>query len=333
MRYFSVYEVNERIDAHGNILIPLDREQVLAILHQIKKEGITAVSIALLNSYKNNTHEQIIKAMLKENGFTYVSSSEECEPSIKIVPRAHTVVVNSYLLPVFHDYLSNIRHSLGQGSSLKVMTSAGGLIDADSYYPKDSLLSGPSGGVVGSAIISRQVNLQKLLTLDMGGTSTDVSRYEGCYDYRYELKVGGATIFGPFLYIETVAAGGGSICFFDGMKFSVGPESAGAQPSPACYGAGGPLTITDVNLLLGRLHPERFGIPISKQAALERVEEMKRRSPKIAHMSHEKLLNGFMDIAHEKLAGAIHKISISKYEPFALSQYSILHKCHPHHIG
>jgi len=198
------------------------------------------------------------------------------------------------------------------------MTSAGSLVSANNFHPKDSLLSGPAGGVVGASIIAKKSGVSNLITFDMGGTSTDVSRYSGDFDYRYELEVGDARINSPAIAIETVAAGGGSICGFDGYKLFVGPESAGAFPGPACYGAGGPLTITDVNLLLGRLDTKQFGIPVFVEAAGKSLEELMVQIEKKTNQrsNKEAILQGFIDIANEIMAGAIRKISISKgYDP------------------
>ncbi|MBX2842497.1 MAG: hydantoinase B/oxoprolinase family protein, partial [Flammeovirgaceae bacterium] len=224
------------------------------------------------------------------------------------------------LAPIIHNYLNKIKGVLG-GHSLKIMTSAGGLVGEEFFHPKDSLLSGPAGGVVGAAEIAKRSGYHKILTLDMGGTSTDVARYADEYDYQYESKVGDASLLSPSIAIHTVAAGGGSLCSFDGFKTSVGPESAGASPGPACYGAGGGLTITDVNLLLGRLDPENFGIPVeigfAEQALHQLLNELKDKS-----ISKQKLLSGFLEIANEKMAEAIRKISISKgYDP---KEYALL---------
>ena len=194
------------------------------------------------------------------------------------------------------------------------MTSAGGLVNKDAFHPKDSLLSGPAGGVVGAAKSSEKSGYQKIISFDMGGTSTDVARYDHAYDYRFSLQIGQAQLLSPALSIETVAAGGGSICGFDGYKLTVGPESAGAFPGPACYAAGGPLTLTDVHLLLGRLEPSQFSIPISKEAANQRLDEILEQIEAQSQQRPEptEILLGFLAIANEIMAGAIQKISFSK---------------------
>ena len=206
-----------------------------------------------MHAYLNPTHEWTLKKYL-ERQFEYVSVSSELSQQIKFVPRANTTVVNAYLAPILHQYINQILSKLPD-NSLRMMTSAGSLIHAKYFQPKDSLLSGPAGGVVGAAVIGKQSGFNRLLTFDMGGTSTDVARFENDFEYQFDVTISGSTVFAPALSIKTVAAGGGSICYFDGIKLCVGPESAGASPGPACYGAGGPLTITDVNLLqIGRAH-------------------------------------------------------------------------------
>ncbi|WP_340114547.1 hydantoinase B/oxoprolinase family protein [Maribellus mangrovi] len=312
-----VLEVNERIDAKGNILKAIDLEAFKKQILALDKNEIESVAIGLMNSYIYPVHEKEIAKILQELGFEFVSTSTSLSPLIKILNRAETTVVNAYLSPIIYNYVNRISKSVGD-QSFQIMTSAGGLVSAKKFHPKDSLLSGPAGGVVGAKIIGEQSGFSKLITFDMGGTSTDVSRIDGEFDYRFELQVGDAKINSPAIAIETVAAGGGSICGFDGYKLFVGPESAGAHPGPACYGAGGPLTITDVNLLLNRLDTSQFGIPVFKSAAENRLNELiaeieqatgKKQIPEI-------ILNGFIDIANEIMAGAIRKISISKgYNP------------------
>ena len=330
----QIIEVDERIDATGNILKAFDAEAFKKQVLALDKYEIESVAVSLMNSYINPVHEQEIAKVLMELGFEFVSTSTRLSPLIKILNRAETTVVNAYLSPIIHNYVNRISKSVGE-QSFQIMTSAGGLVSAQKFQPKDSLLSGPAGGVVGAKIIGGQSGFTKLITFDMGGTSTDVSRVDKEFDYRYELQVGDAKINSPAIAIETVAAGGGSICGFDGYKLFVGPESAGAYPGPACYGAGGPLTITDINLLLNRLDTSQFGIPVFKGAAEKRLNELiaaieqttgKKQNPKI-------ILNGFIDIANEIMAGAIRKISISKgYNPtdFALVAFGGaggLHAC------
>jgi 5-oxoprolinase (ATP-hydrolysing) len=315
--YEFVIEVNERIESDGSVLQALTENELANIISKLKKQKVDAVAIAFLNSYKNPTHELLFEAALLKSGFTFISTSHRLSNQIKIVPRAETTIVNAYLSPIIKNYLDNIQIGLrslraDEAGDLKIMTSAGGLSDATNFYPKDSLLSGPSGGVVGAATTAKLSGIDKLITFDMGGTSTDVSLYDQRYDYRYESKVGETKILSPSLAIETIAAGGGSICDYDGYRLTVGPHSAGASPGPACYGAGGPLTITDVNLLLGRLDPTFFALPLHPAKAeealeilLSKIQKTTKKKPKA-----ERILESLAQIANEKMAEAIKKVSV-----------------------
>lgn len=321
--YETVIEVDERIEADGNILRALSESAIDKIVTLIKKSSCKSIAISLMNGYKNPIHEKLIKDQLLKHGISFVTASHEVSGQIKILPRAETAVVNAYLDPIIHTYISNIQQSL-TNAQIKIMTSAGGLVNATNFYPKDSLLSGPAGGVVGAATSGKLSGERKLITFDMGGTSTDVSLYNNQFTYRYESKVGEIRILSPSLAIETIAAGGGSICDFDGYKLTVGPQSAGAAPGPACYGAGGPLTITDVNLLLGRADSDLFSIPIYKnksEAALAqlitKITTSTGRAP-----SRESLLQSLIQIANEKMAEAIKKVSVQQgHDP---AEYTLL---------
>lgn len=319
--YAEVIEVKERISAQGEIIEPLEEEETGRVIAKLRHYNIDTVAICLLHSYRQNEHELKLKAALIEAGITYISCSCELAPVIGFLSRAQTAVINAYLSPVIAVYLSAVDEKLDQGS-LQVMTSAGGMVSKSFFTPKDSLLSGPAGGVVGAVRLAELSGVTKIITFDMGGTSTDVSRYDGDFDYQYSLKIGAATLISPALSIETVAAGGGSICSFDRMKFTVGPESAGATPGPACYGAGGPLTVTDVNLLLGRLDPENFGIPVHKVLSENALDKIVAGHNSGSVFSKEEVLAGFLAIANEKMADTIRRISIAKgYNP---SKYSLL---------
>ncbi len=311
--YDSVIEVEERIESNGDIYSSLTENEILRIVSQVKDSGCDAVAIAFLNSYKNPQHENMLKEALIKNGYQFVSDSHSLSGQIKILQRAETTVANAYLDPIIHNYINRIQQGL-RDVQLKIMTSAGGLVDARNFYPKDSLLSGPAGGVVGAAISARQSGVDQLITFDMGGTSTDVSLYDKHFAYRYESKVGEIKILSPSLAIETIAAGGGSICDFDGHRLIVGPHSAGAYPGPACYGSHGPLTITDVNLLLGRADAEFFSIPLYRnrsEAALEKlllkIQRATGKKPKA-----ETILESLTLIANEKMAEAIKKVSVQQ---------------------
>ena len=310
--YQLVIEIEERIVGNGSVLHPLNVDAVEEVIRKLRQNNVESVAIALLNSYANPVHERMLGEQLERAGFSYVSLSHRLSGQLKILPRAQTAVVNAYLDPIVRTYLHHIRKQLGS-ASVKVMSSAGGLLDLGNFQPKDSLLSGPAGGVVGALEKGRLSGADHIITFDMGGTSTDVSRCANKLDYQFECVVGGQRILSPSLSIETIAAGGGSICAFDGYQLTVGPHSAGADPGPACYGKGGPLTITDVNLLLGRISPTNFAIPIHVRAAAVAAEAL---HAKIAgeglRISEQEMMRSFIDIANEKMAEAIRKISIQK---------------------
>jgi len=313
----AVVEVSERLDAAGSVIVPLDAGAVETEARRLLDAGIRAAAIALMHAYRNPEHEIELERQLREWGFEHVSRSSELAPRIKLLQRAETAVVDAYLAPVLRSYLDGVAVHL-QSDDLLVMTSAGGLLDAGSFRPKDGLLSGPAGGVVGSARAGRTSGFERVLSFDMGGTSTDVARFDGDYEYLFEHRVGDAHLAAPALAIETVAAGGGSICWLDGERVRVGPQSAGAAPGPACYGAGGPLALTDVNLLLGRLDPGRFQIPIRREPAQARLEELR---DALAQRSGERpeaepFLDGLLAIANETMADAIRRVSLRRgYDP------------------
>lgn len=316
--YVHVLEIDEQIDCQGNVTVALNKEMLERELERLKLAGIQSVAISLMNSFKNSAHELAAAELCRHQGFGHVSVSSDLFPAIKLLPRAETAVADAYLNPILTEYLGGVAGKLTTDSTLKVMSSAGGLVAAAEFHAKDSLLSGPAGGVVGAAEIARRAGERNILTLDMGGTSTDVSRYSGKADYRFECEVGAARIASPSVAVETVAAGGGSICGFDGHKLTVGPESAGAQPGPACYGAGGPLTVTDVNLLLGRLDEGKFGIPVSGAAAASRLDEQVQAIAKAsgAELDPVQVMEGYLQIANERMAEAIRNISTRKgYDP------------------
>lgn len=277
----------------------------------------TPVAIALRNSWHDPSVEIALQSIFKALGFQHISISSALAPLIRLLPRMQTTIVDAYLSPIIDDYLSNIQRSLGE-VSLEVMHSAGGLESRDAYHAKDSLLSGPAAGVKGVEAIGILSGYKHLIGFDMGGTSTDVCRIDGAPDLAFEHRIGDATIFAPMLAIETVAAGGGSICGIRNGELYVGPESAGANPGPACYGAGGPLTITDVNLLSGRLREDGFGIPLNRthaQKALNIIAEQWDQDP-------DMLLDSWIHLANERMADAIRRISVRKgYDP---SEYALV---------
>jgi 5-oxoprolinase (ATP-hydrolysing) len=315
--YDAVVEVDERLAADGSVLRPLDAEALAAAAAELAGEGIEAAAVALMHAYRNPAHERALAGVLREAGFRHVSLSSELAPLIKLLPRAETAVVDAYLSPVIRDYLERVARALS-GGRLHVSTSAGGLVRPDDFRAKDSLLSGPAGGVAGAAWSGRRSGFRRVIAFDMGGTSTDVARFDGDFEYVWEHEVGGGRILSPALAIETVAAGGGSICAFDVNGLRVGPESAGAAPGPACYGAGGPLTITDCNLLLGRIAAGRFPIPVHADAAADAADALLRevRERTGEETTREALLSGLIDIADERMADAIRTISLRRgYDP------------------
>jgi len=314
-------EVDERLDANGSILKPLELETLTSAAQKAVDRGCDSAAIALLHSYRNPVHELALRDYLLKLGFQNVSLSSELAPLIKILPRAETAVINATLTPIMRRFIDDISGALGDDATLLTMTSAGGLETPRNFHPKDSLFSGPAGGVVGAAAAGRQAGFDKLITFDMGGTSTDVARYDGDFVYQFEQRVGAATLLAPALKIATVAAGGGSICSREDTGLRVGPESAGADPGPACYGRGGPLTITDVNLLLGRIDPDNFGIPLgpdnlraAQRAALELQAE--------GDSLDRTFLEGLLEIAIEQMSDSIREISIR--EGAAPDEYALL---------
>jgi 5-oxoprolinase (ATP-hydrolysing) len=310
--YDEVLEVEERLTATGEVFLALDIEKLPPIKHH-------SVAISLLHSYLNPQHEQQLAQALSQQAGRYVSQSAALYPSINYLKRTQTALVNAYLQPILSQYLSRIERSFANATaavlpSIEVMTSAGGLVKAADFNAKDSLLSGPAGGMVGAASIAQRLGFERCLTFDMGGTSTDTARFDGRLDLQFITRIEDIELHNPTLAIETVAAGGGSICAFDGHKLTVGPESAGANPGPACYGAGGPLTITDVNLLLGKIDTTRFGIPVRIAAAQEALGALQQQI--LAKTGQEieatTLLRGLEQIANEKMAEAIRRISVAK---------------------
>jgi len=311
-------EVEERLDADGQPIRAPEPESVRAQLVELRQAGIESIAICLLHSFSNPDHEQLVERVSREVGFEEVSTSSSLSPLIKIVSRGDTTLVDAYLNPILRDYIGRMRAKLG-GSSLKMMTSAGGLVDADRFVGKDSILSGPAGGVIGFSRVAARAGFEKSIGFDMGGTSTDVSRFDGTYELEFETHKAGVRVVAPMLAIETVAAGGGSICDFDGVKLHVGPDSAGADPGPACYGRGGPLTVTDVNLYLGKILPARFPFTLDTTAVEQRLQALCERiaaSPLGKRYMPRDLAEGFVQIANANMVRAVRKISVAKgYDP------------------
>ena len=313
----TVVEIDERIASDGEILCAPDELTVRESLAELKQSGIESLAICCLHSFENPSHEELIERIAREVGFTEISRSSRLSPLIKIVSRGDTTVMDAYLNPVLREYVRALRLPIRTGR-LKMMTSAGGLVDADRFVGKDSILSGPAGGVIGFSRVAQRAGFDRSIGFDMGGTSTDVSRFDGTYELEFETQKAGVRVVAPMLAIETVAAGGGSICDFDGVKLTVGPHSAGADPGPACYGKGGPLTVTDVNLFLGRILPERFPFPLDRQVVNDRLQELCDRVSEAAGRDFMpiELGEGFLDIANANMVRPIRNISVSRgYDP------------------
>lgn len=311
--YERAVGVIERLNAEGEVLTPLDEETLKAQLEGLRAEGIEALAVGLLHAYRNGAHERRVRAVARDAGFAQISLSSEVSPTIRIVPRGDTTVVDAYLTPVIHDYLDSIQSGLPE-AKLRVMTSAGALVSTTGASGKDLVLSGPAGGVVGLAGVAREAGLDAAIGFDMGGTSTDVSRYDGAFEFEYETQKAGVRIVSPMLAIETVAAGGGSICGFDGQKLTVGPESAGADPGPACYGRGGPLAVTDLNFYLGRLPSEFFPFRLDAGAVGKRLQGVSERIDSAGGkaLSEVEIAEGCLRIANAHMAAAIKRISVAR---------------------
>ena len=261
MLYEQVVEVVGRYDAQGNELIPLDKIRTTQDLQAAYDSGIRSCAIVLMHSYRYPQHELEVGAIARQIGFTQISISHQVSPLIKLIGRGDTTVVDAYLSPILRRYVEQIAQQLDathKSIKLMFMQSNGGLIDADLFQGKDSILSGPAGGVVGAVKTCSLTGYTKIIGFDMGGTSTDVSHYVGEYERSFESEVAGVRLRSPMMSIHTIAAGGGSILHFDGSRYRVGPESAGANPGPAAYGRGGDLTVTDCNVMVGKLQPDFF---------------------------------------------------------------------------
>ncbi len=325
MLYTEVLEVEERVGADGEVLTRLDENAARAGLQLARAQGLNSVAIVLLHGYRYTTHEARLAVIARELGFEQVSVSHEVSALMKIVPRGDTTVVDAYLSPILRQYVSRVDEQLRHNQTsprLMFMQSNGGLTDAYAFQGKDALLSGPAGGVVGMARTAENANLNKLIGFDMGGTSTDVSHYAGEFERAYETEVAGIRVRSPMMDINTVAAGGGSILHFDGSRLRVGPDSAGANPGPMCYGNNGPLAITDCNVVLGKLRPEFFpavfgsdgnqplDITATTQAFSLLAEQITEATG--THQTETSVAQGYLDIAADNMANAIKKISIER---------------------
>ncbi|MGI9473787.1 MAG: hydantoinase B/oxoprolinase family protein [Rubripirellula sp.] len=312
----TVTEVSERLDSDGNIILPLDTATAAKDIARLKKAGFESLAICLLHSHVNDEHERQVEQLARDAGFENVSRSSEVAPLIKLVSRAETTTLDAYLNPILAGYVARVWQQFGGTDScrLRLMTSGGNLVAPNSFRGRDSILSGPAGGVVALGHVARRAKTRSAIGLDMGGTSTDVSRYEGSVGRRYESRVAGVRVMTPMMDIETVAAGGGSICgYSNDQRLVVGPASAGADPGPACYGRGGPLTVTDVNLLLGRIPESRFPFPLDRDAAQREIEQIQvEMQSQGATPTLETLAEGFLDIAITHMAEAVRTVSTAQ---------------------
>ena len=322
MLYERVAEVDCRVAANGDVLVPLDRTAVEAALRDAYADGIRSVAIVLMHGYRHPEHELALADLARAIGFVQVSTSYETSPLMKLVGRGDTTVADAYLSPLLRRYIDRVADELGEGVRLMFMQSNGGLTDARLFQGKDAILSGPAGGIVGAAQTAARAGYGRIISFDMGGTSTDVAHYDGAYERAFETEVAGVRMRAPMMMIHTVAAGGGSICSFDGARYRVGPESAGADPGPACYRRGGPLCVTDCNVLLGKLQPEFFprvfgpnqDEPLDRDTVVKKfaalADEIGARTG--ARPAPAEVAEGFLRIAVDNMANAIKSISVRR---------------------
>ena len=319
--YSKVVEVDERVGAHGELLLPLDVERTRADLRAVFAEGYRSVAIVFMHGYRYTEHERQVAELARAAGFTQVSVSHRVSPMMKLVSRGDTTVVDAYLSPILRRYVDQVAAEL-EGVRLMFMQSNGGLTDARRFQGKDSILSGPAGGIVGAVRTSLAAGFDKIIGFDMGGTSTDVSHYAGEFERAFETQVAGVRMRAPMMLIHTVAAGGGSILHFDGARFRVGPDSAGALPGPACYRNNGPLAVTDANVMLGKIQPRFFPAVFGSggDAPLD-ADSVRRGFAELAEAignatgdtrAPEAVAAGFIDIAVGNMAEAIKRISVQR---------------------
>ena len=316
MLYSDVIEVAERVAADGMVLTALDEGALRAQFQAAYDAGYRAIAIGFVHGYRYSAHEQAAGRIAREVGFTQVSLSHAVSPLIKLVGRGDTTVVDAYLSPILRRYVAQVGDALGGEGQLMFMQSNGGLTDAALFQGKDSILSGPAGGVVGMVRTAQSAGFDRLIGFDMGGTSTDVSHYAGEFEREFETQVAGVRMRAPMMSIHTVAAGGGSVLGFDGARFRVGPQSAGANPGPASYRRGGPLAVTDANVMVGKLQPAQFpkvfghgaNEALDGDAVAQKFDALATQTGRAA----EDVAHGFIQIAVQQMANAIKKISVAR---------------------
>ncbi|MGE0350005.1 hydantoinase B/oxoprolinase family protein [Hydrogenophaga sp.] len=313
--YREVVEVQERVGAHGDVLLPLDEVTLKTDLQAAHDRGLRSVAIVFMHGYRFTAHEQAAARIARDIGFTQISTSHETSPMMKFVSRGDTTVVDAYLSPILRRYVELVATEM-PGVKLFFMQSSGGLTDARAFQGKDAILSGPAGGIVGMARTAGLAGQHKVIGFDMGGTSTDVSHYAGEFEREFETQVAGVRMRAPMMSIHTVAAGGGSILSFDGARFRVGPESAGANPGPASYRRGGPLAVTDANVMTGKIQPRHFprvfGPNANETLSLEAVQAKFDELARQTGRTPEDVAEGFINIAVQQMANAIKKISVAR---------------------
>ncbi|MEM7022707.1 MAG: hydantoinase B/oxoprolinase family protein [Pseudomonadota bacterium] len=319
--YTDVVEIDERLRADGTVERALDLERARKDLERSFANGFRAISIVLMHGYRYHQHELRLAELARDIGYGQISVSHEVSPLMKLVGRGDTTVVDAYLSPILSRYVDRVASALGD-VRLMFMQSNGGLVDADMFKGKDAILSGPAGGIVGAVQVSAHAGFDKIITFDMGGTSTDVAHYAGALERSFESEVAGVRMRAPMMAIHTVAAGGGSILSFDGARFRVGPESAGANPGPACYRKGGPLTVTDANLMVGKLQPRFFphvfgpdaDQPLDVDVVHERFAALAKEVSRATGVERtpEQIAHGCLAIAVDNMANAIKRISIER---------------------
>ncbi len=335
MIYSKVIEIEERVDFSGKIITKLDTLKAEKLLKNAFFDGYKSIAIVLLHGYRYQNHEKKLSAIAKSIGFEQISVSHQVSPLMKIIPRGDTTVVDAYLSPILRRYVVQVKEALGSlnkdSSKLMFMQSNGGLTDANYFQGKDAILSGPAGGVVGMVKTGEKIGLKKLIGFDMGGTSTDVCHYNGEYERTLETEVAGVRLRSPMMLINTVAAGGGSILHFDGSRYRVGPDSAGANPGPACYRNGGPLTVTDCNVMIGKLSPDFFpkvfgpdaNEPLDSDIVFKKFKILAKEISLSTNKntSPREVAEGFLSIAVESMANAIKKISVQR--GYDVSNYAL----------
>ena len=313
--YSAVVEADERVDANGDLVRPLDESLLKKELLAQYQKGLRSVAIVFMHGYRHCAHEVAAARIAREVGFTQISTSHQTSPMMKFVSRGDTTVVDAYLSPILRRYVEQVAAEM-PGVKLFFMQSSGGLTDAHAFQGKDAILSGPAGGIVGMARTAEIAGQPKVIGFDMGGTSTDVSHYAGAFEREFETQVAGVRMRAPMMSIHTVAAGGGSILQFDGARFRVGPESAGANPGPASYRRGGPLAVTDANVMVGKVQPAHFPKVFGRAAneALD-ADVVREKFTAIAQptgRAPEDVAHGFIQIAVQQMANAIKKISVAR---------------------